>query len=97
MLPPKDERLPDFFKNMNSMSADDFRRIAAQANEIGQRAKAAGMQYAYHNHNVEFRDVGDGKTGYVILLEETDPSLVKFEADYGWMKVAGQDPVDYLT
>ena len=34
---------------------------------------------------------------YEILLLETDPSLVKFEAICGWMKVAGKDPIDYLT
>jgi sugar phosphate isomerase/epimerase len=96
MLPPKDEGMPAFFMSLNSLSADDFRRIAAKANEIGQRAKAAGMQYAYHNHNFEFRDVGDGKTGYDILLEETDASVVKFETDCGWMKVGGKDPIEYL-
>jgi len=96
MLPPKDQGVGEFFKNMNSMSADDFRRIAAQANEIGQKAKAAGMQYAYHNHNFEFREVSDGKTGYDILIQETDASVVKFEADCGWMKVGGKDPVEYL-
>jgi sugar phosphate isomerase/epimerase len=96
MLPPKDEGMPAFFVSLNSLSADDFRRIAAKANEIGQRAKAAGMQYAYHNHNFEFRDVGDGKTGYDILLEETDASVVKFETDCGWMKVGGKDPIEYL-
>jgi sugar phosphate isomerase/epimerase len=95
MLPPNG--LQDFFKNVDSMSADDFRRIAAKANEIGQKAKAVGLTYAYHNHNFEFRDLGDGKTGYEILLLETDPSLVKFEADCGWMKVAGKDPIDYIT
>jgi len=96
MLPPKDEGMPAFFMSLNSLSADDFRRIAAKANEIGQRAKSVGMQYAYHNHNFEFRDVGDGKTGYDILLEETDASVVKFETDCGWMKVGGKDPVEYL-
>jgi sugar phosphate isomerase/epimerase len=96
MLAPKDEGVGDFFKNLNSMSADDFRRIAAHANEIGQSAKAAGMQYAYHNHNFEFRDVGDGKSGYDILIEETDASVVKFEMDCGWVKVGGKDPVEYL-
>jgi sugar phosphate isomerase/epimerase len=96
MLAPKGEGIGDFFKSLNSMSADDFRRIAGQANEIGQRAKAAGLQYAYHNHNFEFRDLGDGKTGYDILIEETDASIVKFETDCGWMKVAGKDPVEYL-
>ena len=96
MLAPKDQGVGEFFKNMNSMSADDFRRIAAQANEIGQKAKAAGMQYAYHNHNFEFREVSDGKTGYDILIQETDASVVKFETDCGWMNVGGKDPVEYL-
>ncbi len=76
--------MQDFIKSLNTMTADDFRRTAAKANEIGQQAMAAGLKYAYHNHNFEFRD-------------ETEPSLVKFEADCGWMKVAGKDPVDYLT
>jgi sugar phosphate isomerase/epimerase len=87
----------DFLKNLNAMTADDFRRTAAKANEIGQAARAAGLKYAYHNHNFEFRDLGDGQTGYDILLKETDPALVKFEGDCGWMKVAGKDPVEYLT
>jgi sugar phosphate isomerase/epimerase len=89
--------MQDFFKSVDSMSADDFQRMAAKANEIGQNAKVAGLKYAYHNHNFEFRDLGGGRTGYEILLLETDPSLVKFEADCGWMKVARKDPIDYLT
>ncbi len=89
--------MQDFFKSLNTMTADDFRRTAAKANEIGQQAKAVGLKYAYHNHNFEFRDAGDGQMGYDILLHETEPSLVKFEADCGWMRVAGKDPVDYLT
>ena len=87
----------DFLKVLNSMTADDFKRTAAKANEIGQKAKAAGLKYAYHNHNFEFRDLGDGQTGYDILLKETDAAVVNFEADCGWMKVAGKDPVDFLT
>jgi sugar phosphate isomerase/epimerase len=35
--------------------------------------------------------------GYEVLLRETDPSVVKFEADCGWMKVGGADPVALLT
>jgi len=87
----------DFLKILNTMTADDFKRTAGMANEIGQQAKAAGLKYAYHNHNFEFRDLGNGQTGYDILLKETDPAVVKFEADCGWMKVAGKDPVDFLT
>ena len=86
-----------FLKVLNGMTADDFKQVAAKANEIGQKAKAAGLQYAYHNHNFEFRDVGGGQTGYDILVKETDPALVKFEADTGWMRVAGADPVAFLA
>jgi sugar phosphate isomerase/epimerase len=97
LLPGAPKGMQDFFRIVDNMTADDFRAIAAKANEIGQKAKAVGLKYAYHNHNFEFRDLGGGKTGYEILLQETDPSLVKFEADCGWMKVAGKDPIEYLT
>jgi len=86
-----------FLKALNSLTADDFKASAAKAGEIAGKAKAAGLQYAYHNHNFEFRDLGGGQTGYEILMRETDPSLVKFEADTGWMRVAGADPVAFLT
>jgi sugar phosphate isomerase/epimerase len=97
LLPSGPQGMQNFFKIVDSMTADDFRGIAAKANEIGQKVKAVGLKYAYHNHNFEFRDLGGGKTGYEILLQETDPSLVKFEADCGWMTVAGEGPIDYLT
>jgi len=76
LLPSGPQGMQNFFKIVDSMTADDFRGIAAKANEIGQKAKAVGLKYAYHNHNFEFRDLGGGKTGYEILLQETDPSLV---------------------
>jgi sugar phosphate isomerase/epimerase len=81
---------------IKAFALDDFKKIAAKANEIGAQAKSAGLQYAYHNHNFEFRE-HDGHTGYEILLSETDPSLVKFELDCGWMTTAGRNPIDYFT
>ncbi|MFZ0631857.1 MAG: sugar phosphate isomerase/epimerase [Acidobacteriaceae bacterium] len=80
-----------------SLTEDDFKKMAAMANGFGEKAKAAGLQYVYHNHNFEFRVLGSGVRGYDILLRETDPSVVKFEADCGWMKVGGADPVALLT
>ena len=91
--PPTSVDIPEMMKLINSLTLDDFKQIAALANRIGRQAKDAGFQYAYHNHNFEFRDQG-GKSGYEVLLEETDPALVKFEADCGWMVVAGTNPVN---
>jgi sugar phosphate isomerase/epimerase len=78
------------------MSMDDAKRTAEFANRIGAAAKSAGLQYTYHNHASEFADQGGGAIGYDVLLRETDPELVKFEIDCGWMIFAGRNPVDYF-
>ena len=87
----------NFLKVLANLTADDWKRTADLANQIGAKAKQAGLQYAYHNHNFEFRDLGSGQTGYDLLLSETDPELVKFELDCGWMVASGHSPVEYLT
>jgi sugar phosphate isomerase/epimerase len=75
---------------------EGFKRLAARMNDIGAKAKAAGLQYAYHNHRSEFEKMPDGTFGYDILLSETDKATVKFEIDCGWMVVGGASPVDYM-
>ncbi len=78
------------------LGMDGFKKTAAHMNEVGRKVKAAGLQYAYHNHNFEFEKMPDGSVGYDILVKETDPDLVKFEVDCGWMTVAGSDPLAYF-
>lgn len=77
-------------------SLNDYKNLAAKMNRIGQKAKQAGLQYAYHNHDFEFADLGGGKIGYDVLLKETDPELVSFELDCGWMFIAGYSPLTYF-
>jgi sugar phosphate isomerase/epimerase len=86
-----------FMAQLAALTLDDFKKIAARCNELGEQAKKAGVQFGYHNHNFEFKPLGGGEFGYDIILRETDPSLVTFELDCGWMVAAGQDPVTYLT
>jgi sugar phosphate isomerase/epimerase len=81
---------------LDAIGLDGFKRTAAKMNELGAKAKAAGLKYAYHNHNYEFQKLDDGRYGYDVLVEETDPELVFFEIDCGWMSVAGADPVTYM-
>lgn len=79
-------------QRMNHLTADDFKGMAATANELGENAKKRGLVFAYHNHNVEFRKLENGQTGYEILLKDTDPALVKLEVDAGWVAAGGGDP-----
>ena len=80
-----------------SLGLDGFKRLAEAMNDLGSKAKAAGLQYAYHNHNYEFEKMLDGSYGYDVLVNNTDHELVKFEIDCGWMCAAGADPVAYMT
>jgi len=78
------------------MSAEEAKRTAELANHIGEQAARAGLQYVYHNHDFEFVADAGATLGDDLLLRETDPRLVQFEIDCGWMIFAGRDPVDYF-
>ncbi|WP_316800078.1 sugar phosphate isomerase/epimerase [Pedobacter frigidisoli] len=75
-------------------SLDDYKKMAAKFNTAAEWCKDAGMKLAYHNHNFEFKDQGNGATGYDILLNETDAKLVGFELDIFWAVNAGLNPVE---
>jgi sugar phosphate isomerase/epimerase len=77
------------------VTADDWKATADLMNAKGKALKAAGLTMGYHNHNVEFAPVG-GTTGLEILLKATDPALVQFEMDVGWVVAAGHDPFALL-
>lgn len=79
------------------MTADDWKWNADFLNEKAAVLKKAGLVTGYHNHNFEFAPLKDAKggetSGMEILLKGTDPSLVTFELDAGWVTAAGQDPI----
>jgi sugar phosphate isomerase/epimerase len=77
-------------------TADAWRRVAAECNEMGAKLKAAGLKLAFHSHSGEFVDVGGGRTGMDVFVTETDPSVFNFEMDLGWARVANQDPVAWF-
>lgn len=77
------------------MAADDWRRLAAQLNDKGAALKREGLKLGYHNHNVEFTRHGS-KTALDLLLGNTEPGLVWFEMDVGWVAAGGADPIPLL-
>jgi sugar phosphate isomerase/epimerase len=69
-----------------------WRDLARLLNDRARALREEGIRLGYHNHNVEFAPFG-GTTGWEILVAETDPKLVHFELDAGWVAAAGLDPV----
>lgn len=78
------------------LDLDDWRWVADQFNDIGQKVKAAGLTFGYHNHTVEF-GTENGVVFYDELLKRTDPNYVVFEMDCGWVVAGGHNPVEYLS
>jgi sugar phosphate isomerase/epimerase len=77
-------------------SVEGFQKAAADFNRWGNAVKSAGMEFAFHNHDYEFKPLGN-TTGFAELMEHTDPALVKLEFDMYWLTQAGQDPYTMLT
>ncbi|HUD12096.1 MAG TPA: sugar phosphate isomerase/epimerase [Terracidiphilus sp.] len=78
------------------LNLEDWRWVTGELNRIGEKVKAAGMSFGYHNHTPEFGSEG-GVVFYDELLRLTDPKLVFFEMDCGWVFAAGRNPIDYLS
>lgn len=75
-------------------SLDAYRRLAGGLEEAGGRAREAGLQLAYHNHEFEFERL-EGAVPYDIIAA-TDPDLVELQLDIYWILKAGADPVTYF-
>jgi sugar phosphate isomerase/epimerase len=78
-------------------SLDVLKKYCDYFNAIGEKCKAKGIRFGYHNHDKEFSTVIDGQTVYDFMLANTDPSKVIFEMDLYWTVVGGANPVDYFN
>lgn len=83
--------LPDHVR-MDEQGAWD---VATVLNGCGERCRAGGLRFAYHNHAGEF--VPAGKTSFwEVITQRTDPELVEFELDLYWAEYAGVDAAELL-
>ncbi|MGN8070005.1 sugar phosphate isomerase/epimerase family protein [Mucilaginibacter sp. 22184] len=79
--------------NSPTATLDEIKSTIDVLNKTGEAAKKVGIQFAYHNHDMEFHPV-DGKVPYDLLLSETDAKNVKMELDLAWAIKGGKNPVE---
>jgi len=84
-----------FLDDSRRRTLDDWKRLIATFNHIGEQTRRAGLAFAYHNHDFEFTAL-DGQIPYELLLANTDPALVGMEMDVYWVTWAGNDPLAWL-
>ena len=56
----------------------DWIKAADELNKMGVKAKKAGIQMGYHNHNMEFEQI-DGTLIYDALMNQFDPDYIKMQ------------------
>jgi sugar phosphate isomerase/epimerase len=76
-------------------SLDDYKKLIELLNQAGEKCRAADLQFAYHNHDFEFKEI-EGKIPYNLILAETDAEKVKMEMDLYWINKAGFEPLSYF-
>jgi sugar phosphate isomerase/epimerase len=80
---------------LTELTADDWKMNADFLNGKAAVLARSGIQLGYHNHNFEFAPLGSTH-GLEIMIQRTDPGLVTFELDVGWVAAAGVDPVAFF-
>jgi sugar phosphate isomerase/epimerase len=73
-----------------------FQELVPKFNTWAARCKEAGLRFGYHNHDFEFNKL-NGQTIWDFLVSGTDPSLVNFQVDVGWVQYTGTDPVETIN
>ena len=91
-----------FMPEARRKDAGGWRDVAASLNRIGGQCRARGFEFV----KFTLRDAADPakptdssqleKTGLDILLDNTDPALVKAELDVYWVQHGGADPIVWL-
>jgi sugar phosphate isomerase/epimerase len=63
---------------------------------LGEKAKAAGLTLAYHNHWYDLMPI-DGDRPLDLMASRIAPDLLSFEIDLAWAWYAGVAPLDLLA
>jgi len=74
---------------------EKIRILTDKLNRAGEKCRAAGLRFCYHNHAFEFEPM-EGTTGFQVMMDRLDKNLCGFELDLFWVSVAGHDPAEML-
>ena len=74
---------------------EKIRVLCDKLNRAGEKCRAAGLRFAYHNHAFEFEPM-EGTSGFDLMVQRLDKNLCGFELDCFWVSVAGHDPAKLL-
>ena len=72
------------------------RSAVGRIEAVAEAARALGLRFGFHNHDLELAPLDDGGENFLDLLRELPRDLLWLELDLGWVWYAGADPVEQL-
>ena len=87
--------MPYLAQHDRGTSLDHYKALGETLNSAAEKAKAAGLGFAYHNHAFEFEPM-EGSTPLEAILGASDAELVQLELDVFWVSITGNDPAETL-
>jgi len=85
-----------FMDSVGYQTLAGLQRYCDYFNAVGEKCKARGIRFGYHNHSEEFKQL-EGQVIYDYMLTHTDTANVVFEIDLYWAVEGGADPVAYFS
>lgn len=76
--------------------APGFPRAVDELHRLGRACRDRGIQLLYHSHGYDLIRKVDGRPQLDLILDGTDPQLLKLQPDLGWIALGGGDPRRYL-
>lgn len=86
--------IPNFKKS--GCDLEKYEQFMAEAIPAAKKIKEAGMKFMYHNHNMEFMRMPNGKLLIEDLCDRTTPNEMGITLDCYWVQAGGADPVQWL-
>lgn len=82
---------------LEDINLDNALQAAKDLNKIGKAVKEAGLQFVWHNHELEFKKLENGKTAFEVIMDNTSPEFVSAELDIYWTTKGGGDPIEQIN
>lgn len=86
---------PHIAADMRPTDKAGWQAFAARLSAVGEKIRAAGYGFGWHNHDFEFAPLTDGSVPMQILFEAA-PEL-EWEADIAWVIRGGADAMDWIA
>lgn len=88
--------MPYMAEEYRPANPEGFQKFLPLLSQVGEKIKAAGMTFLYHNHDFEFVKLENGKWGYDEMFDAIPHDNLMSELDTCWCDVATHEPVDFI-